>query len=939
LQFFTKTLFLLCIGVLLNQSSRAQLVVTNVSDANALVQRLLGQGVTVSNISIKGHPAMTGFFNNLGGNNIGIDSGIVLTNGVAKTDRLTGRKGVDGDGFTAAGTVNAFNGWSFPGDGDLSAIVGDITNDACVLEFDFVPLGDSIRFNYVFSSEEYTNFSCSQFNDAFAFFISGPGITGLRNIALIPNTNLPVTINNINEEFCALFPQYFTNNEANTFFTHNGHVAMFTASSRVQPCETYHLKLVIADVSDDDLDSGVFLEAKSLSSNAVKIENNTQTDPLNNSYLVEGCSAGAFKITRPKAEPAPLSITLNYGGTAINGVDMQLLPAIVTIPANQTEITVNVVPIIDNTPEGIETIKIYALTGCVSGTPTDSAFIQIRDYDTLGINPDTAIICRNTTIQLTASPGYTTYQWDADPTLNNTGIRNPIASPVNHITTYYCTSTEGTCHGRDSSTVIVKQLQLISKTEINCSNASTGEIEVLGGTEWAQPVEYSLNNGAWQINSSFANLPVGVYTVKIRDATGCIDSLVVSITQLYPDLLINSIPVTGASCLGGADGSAAVNASGGKSPLLFSTDGINFQPGNVFRLIPGNYTVTVRDNNNCTATQNFSIPLDNTVTLEAGSDRTICEGKNSRLNTISNADSYVWTPALGLDNSTIKDPLASPIITTQYIVTATTGICIQKDTVTVFVNPAPNANAGADQTICFGQDARLNGSGGISYNWYPPSFLNDTKIASPVSERPSGSISYFLNVVDANGCYSLKRDTVIITVTRPAIVFAGRDTTLAMGQPLPLFATDVNNIGFNRFEWSPNFGLNDAFVQGPLTAGTRDIYYTVTARNSIGCEATDDIRIKVYRGPDIYVPNSFTPNGDGLNDVLRAIPVGVPNFHYFRVYNRWGAVVFTTNDPLRGWDGKINGNLQSTNTYVWMAEGVDYKGKLVQRKGTVSIVK
>ncbi|HMK03911.1 MAG TPA: choice-of-anchor L domain-containing protein, partial [Ferruginibacter sp.] len=186
------------IGILANQLSNAQLQVTNVSSADALVQRLLGQGITVSNVKLTAHPAMTGFFKNLGGNSIGIDSGIVLTNGVAKTDR--NKFGVDGDGVATAILTAAHNAWGFPGDADLSAIVGDITNDACVLEFDFVPLGDSIRFNYVFSSEEYTLYSCSQFNDAFAFFISGPGITGLQNIALIPNTNLPVTINNINEK-------------------------------------------------------------------------------------------------------------------------------------------------------------------------------------------------------------------------------------------------------------------------------------------------------------------------------------------------------------------------------------------------------------------------------------------------------------------------------------------------------------------------------------------------------------------------------------------------------------------------------------------------------------------------------------------------------------------------------------------------------------------
>jgi gliding motility-associated-like protein len=848
---------------------------------------------------------------------------------------------VDGDGITAAINVDAFNGWNFPGDADLEAIVLDDTNDACVLEFDFVPLGDSIKFNYVFSSEEYTDFACTEFNDAFAFFIRGPGITGLKNIALIPGTNFPVTINNINEDACAIFPQYFINNETNKFFTHNGHIKVFTAKERVQPCQSYHLKLVIADVSDDDLDSGVFLEAGSLSSNAISIINSTQVDPQNNFYLVEGCSAGSFKIKRPNVETSPLDVSLSYAGTAINGVDMQLLPTLVTIPANQSEVIVNVIPIIDNMPEGIELIKIYALAGggCSANTPTDSTVIQIRDYDTLGIVPDTAFICKNNSIQLTAYNGYTSYQWDANPTLSSLTIRNPIATPVNEFTTYYCTSTFGTCNGRDSAFVQWKKLDLVSKTEINCKDASTGEIQVDGGPEWSMPVEYSLNNGAWQAGNIFSNLPVGIYKVKIRDATGCMDSLDIPITQLYPDLLISNILKIPASCSGNADGSVTINLAGGKSPYLYSLDGINFQTGNVFNLTQGNYTITVKDDNNCTTFQNVFIPLDNIVTLDAGTDKTICEGKSIQLNTLSNANSFLWSPASTLDNSLLQSPVANPVTSTKYYVTATTGICNRFDSVIVFLNPAPIANAGPDSSICFGKNIQLNGSGGVSYFWSPSASLNNNRIPNPTTINLPGTITYSLHVVDANGCNSLKKDEVVISVTRQAIVDAGRDTVLAIGQALQLNASDINGVGFNQYEWLPYYGLNNPLIATPITILDKDITYTITARTPLGCLASDKIKIQVYKGPDIYVPNAFTPNRDAKNDILKAIPVGIKNFNYFRIYDRWGSLVFSTTNPAIGWDGRINGTEQYTATYVWMAEGIDYTGKYVRRKGSVIIIK
>lgn len=934
-----KIFVLLLTGFLFSTDISAQLSITGGYSANALVQRLVGSGVQVSNISFHGRDAMAAYFDDAGGANTGIDSGIVLTNGRAKSSfGPTNIYGLDGNGLTPASNSLAHTQWGAPGDADLSLIVGDVTNDACVLEFDFIPLGDSIRFNYVFSSEEYTLYACTEFNDAFAFLISGPGIAGTKNLALIPGTNLPVTINNINNHACSLYPQYYVDNLTNPNFTHDGHIKMFTALEQVQPCQTYHLKLVIADVADDDLDSGVFLEAGSLSSNAVSLNSSTQIDGQNNNYLVEGCVNGSLKIKRPRPEPTPLSVSLTYSGTAINGVDIQTLPSNVIIPANQSQVTLNLVPIIDNIPEGIEFLKIYALGGC-SSTPADSAIIQIRDYDTLGVVPDTAMICKNSSIQLQATAGQNTYLWDTDPTLSNINIRNPIATPVNHATMYYCTSTTGTCHGRDSAYIVVKDLEFVSKTEINCKNDATGEIRVAAGPEWTHPIQFSINNSPWQPDSTFSNLPVGVYRVRIKDAVGCMDSMDIAITQLYPDFLINNIAITPATCTGTNDGTATITLSGGKPPYLYSIDGINFLDQPVFHLLQGNYTISVIDNNRCPASQNIVIPLFNHITLDAGPDLTICEGTSIRLQSSSNADTYDWYPANRLDDSHLKSPVASPVSNTLYKVFAHSGICTRTDSMMIFVNPAPTADAGPDATICYGQDIRLQGSGGTSFFWYPYSFLDDVHLASPMAKQLSGSIRYYLNVIDNKGCYSLKRDSVFITVNRPAEVFAGRDTVVAIGQPLPLFATDVNHTGFTIFEWYPATGLNNANIQNPLLIPDKDITYMVTARTPVGCMAKDQVKIKVYKGPEIYVPNVFTPNNDGLNDVLKAIPAGIRDFHYFRIYDRWGKQVFMTTNASVGWNGRITANDVATGNYVWVAEGTDYLGNLVQRKGTVIILR
>lgn len=934
---------LFLIVIFFSLSGNAQLVVTAAPSPQALAQRLVGDGVIISNVTFTGNPAMAGFFKNTGGTNIAIDSGIVLTSGRASTRPPD--IGVNGNGTTPAIDILADNDWSLPGDANLATAIGSPFSDledACVLEFDFVVLGDSIKFNYVFSSEEYSEDFVCTFNDAFAFFISGPGITGLKNIALVPNTTIPVSIFNVNDVLGGTCPNnqiYYRDNILNTFFTHDGHTTVLAAKERVQPCQTYHLKLVISDVGDARYDSGVFLEARSLTSNALGLTNLTQTDPASGiSYLVEGCATGAFNVRRPRKDPTPLVVTLSYGGTATNGVDMLALPLSVVIPANDSFVTVPVSPVMDLVPEGIETIKIYALAGCAAGTPTDSTLIQLRDYDILSLAPDTAYICKNSTVQLIASTGYTTYQWNADPTLSSTVIRNPIATPVNSSTKYICTANVGTCNAQDSVFVKWKDIEFLSKTDVNCRNGATGVIKVLAGYEWTPPLAFSLEGINWQTDSVFTNLPVGNYWVKVKDAV-CTDSILVSIAQAFPDLLIDNTTALPASCSGNPDGQLTVTASGGSGPYTYSTDGTSFQASNIFNLTQGNYTLTVKDNNGCINTRPITIALDNTVTADAGNDDEICEGKSITLPAVSNGTSFVWTPAATLSDAAILAPVASPVVTTKYYMTATTGICNRIDSITIRVLPAPVADAGPDAAYCYGKIFQLTGSGGVSYQWSPSTYFTTSATDQFPSVKANTDIIYTLMVTDANGCTSLSPDAVTIDVTPPIKIFAGNDTVAAINQPIQLHARELGIAGVTQYSWSPANFLNDAGIANPIATLPYDYRYIVTASTPEGCEGKDDIFIKVYKGPEIYVPSGFTPNMDGLNDRLGPVPVGIKEFHFFRVFNRWGQLVFSTSDPRRTWDGTINGVQQPSSTFTWMAEAVDYKGNLVTRKGVVTIIR
>jgi len=194
-----------------------------------------------------------------------------------------------------------------------------------------------------------------------------------------------------------------------------------------------------------------------------------------------------------------------------------------------------------------------------------------------------------------------------------------------------------------------------------------------------------------------------------------------------------------------------------------------------------------------------------------------------------------------------------------------------------------------------------------------------------------------LTVGTDKGC--LATDTQYVNIWQSPALLASHDTILSRGASLQLQASDGNNNFNGQFSWYPTEGLNDANIPNPILNSTTDTVYFVSIKNSLGCSLLDSIRIKYYTGPDIYVPNAFTPNGDGINDLFRPIPVGILNFNYFRVFNRYGQLVFETNQPFKGWDGNVHGRPADAGTYVWEVAGVDYINKPIRKKGTVILIR
>jgi gliding motility-associated-like protein len=287
-----------------------------------------------------------------------------------------------------------------------------------------------------------------------------------------------------------------------------------------------------------------------------------------------------------------------------------------------------------------------------------------------------------------------------------------------------------------------------------------------------------------------------------------------------------------------------------------------------------------------------------------------------------------------MNNPNLRNPTARPSDTTTYRVTGNIGKCATTDDVIVTTVPYPTVLTRGDTSICYEDTVQIFASGGVRYQWTPTGTLSASDIPDPLA-YPLTTTTYRVAVFDNLGCPKPSFDSVRIRVIPPVPAFAGNDTAIVLGQPLQLRAT-----GGSFYNWSPPTGLSNPNVGNPIATLSNDFTYSVRVSTPEGCFAYDTMNVKVFfTDPDIFVPTAFTPNNDGKNDKLKPIPVGVQSMEYFRVYNRYGQLVFSTSTIGEGWDGRINGKEQVNSSYAWYVQGTDYLGKRIFKKGTSTLIR
>ncbi len=335
----------------------------------------------------------------------------------------------------------------------------------------------------------------------------------------------------------------------------------------------------------------------------------------------------------------------------------------------------------------------------------------------------------------------------------------------------------------------------------------------------------------------------------------------------------------------------------------------------------------------------YALLLDTlTVVANAGKDTVSCGSKAVPIGAIPKPGLvYTWSPVAGLSNPNIANPMASPAVTTTYtLVTRNSGGgCVSTDDVIV-------RSSGINNSIqLIGKASYCADSGDSTLLEVPPTdiiqWYKDGAFipgANQTQYRVTKTGSYHAVLTNNDGCSvaTITQD-ILIEKARSGIDYPIQYAVIDL--PLPLQA---RQFGISAI-WSPAVNLDNPVSYTPVFTGASDQLYSIRIETAAGCVTTDRQWVKTVPYVEIYVPTAFTPNNDGLNDFLRPSLMGVKELRYFKIYNRWGQLVFETRNALPGWDGNINGLLQTTQVLVWIAEGIGVDNKVYQRRGTSTLVR
>lgn len=447
-------------------------------------------------------------------------------------------------------------------------------------------------------------------------------------------------------------------------------------------------------------------------------------------------------------------------------------------------------------------------------------------------------------------------------------------------------------------------------------------------------------------NATHSYSSAGVFNVKLVaiSSGGCSDSITQQVT-VFAQPAIPMITANGplSSCEGT---NLILNTTA--APALQWYENAVIIPGattnglGVFQ--SGVYTVVSTNANSCSTSSAPAIvtinPLPN-GTLQTPSQTYICQGSPLTL-TASGAFSYQWyrnaTLVPGATNSTYNATLAG-IYTVEFISDAG---CrrMSSNSITLSLISSPQTNFSYDLyceniPVAFTNQTNTTASGPVNYNWTFGDGNNST-ITNPIHVYATGAV-YNVKLIATSQQCPLAKDSITktITIEKPPIGIRYTTVNVIASTTVTLSA---RSLGVD-YLWIPGTFLNDPTLQNPDVTPLQDQLHLIQITSASGCVIIDTQLVRVSKETEIYVPKGFSPNGDGRNDKLMPILAGINELKYFRVYNRWGQLLYETKNAGEGWDGTFRGVKQPMETYSWIAEGIDIYGKLIKRSGATLLLR
>lgn len=904
-----KKLYIIAFILLFSKTAFSQITVAAANPQQGL-NALIGSNVSYTFVSSQGNANQFGTFNGAS-SNIGFNAGMVLS--------------------TAA--VNPPNGFAPPqflmgagsgGYAPLSALVNGLsTYNASVVTFQFTPIGDTIKFRYVFGSMEYPGFVCSGFNDVFGFLLTGPNPAGGNynntNIALIPNTSIPVTINNVNagnsggpctppggSSQCPCNSQYFVNNYSPNQGTVNisGFTTPLTAMAAVIPCSTYTITLAVADVGDGALNSAVFLEANSFISPVITLNPSASIGGVD-TVLYEGCSFADIEIFRNYDIDQQTTYNLQISGTAIDGTDYSGLPQTVTfLPGDSSEtITLNTIdnPLSNN--NSYVTITIQDTVCGTNGVITSSITLDIINIDTLevDIGPD-LLSCDTINIESIVEGGLApyTYSWNngqyVTPDINNFILTGPET---------FILEVSDNCNHTASDTV-----------EATVLNSPTAYFDIT-----ASDVVVNEECGTVQINISRQALINQARTYPL------------TLTGTATHIADYTIPLTF---------SFAANQVSTSLTLTPVWDGIvegleYITLTTVDTLCNGTF---VRDSVRINITD--IAPLE----LNAGTDIiTGCPIMPQDLIPVPSGGTtpYTWSWSSGELTQNIN---VQPAVTTSYTVTMTDACGnTMSDEVSIetYYPPIADFNFSSsnwcEPAVVMFTDASQSVSGTLTtYDWTLGNGETSNDPTPINVYHTDGSYDISLIVTNSFGCV----DSITKTITvnpRPTADFYWEPSAPSVNNPLVNFM-DNSSSDANGWLWQID-NLSSSTDQNGQYAFNIPGEYKITLyiTNQYGCLDTAQQVVTVTGESTLYIPNAFTPSpSDEINETFKVYLTNMTEFS-MHVYDRWGELLYSSVNPMDGWDGKSKqGKPLKSDIYVYKVYVKDIYGKQFEYYGHVTLM-